>query len=63
MTRTYTAEPIWTWKCSRCGGESADALARQQGGLPSADEMRRRGWRIPDRSDLDLCPVCVKDIG
>ena len=61
MTRTYTARPVWTWKCDRCGFETGD-LARQQYGLPSPDVMRDRGWVIADLHG-DLCPRCVKESG
>lgn len=59
MTRTYTAKPVWTWKCDECGIEKH--LARSQSGalgLPSPDEMRERGWFIAD-SFGDKCPKCV----
>lgn len=59
MTRTYTAKPIWTWKCDECGREQL--LAREQSGsmgLPSMDEMRERGWFIAE-SFGDKCPLCV----
>lgn len=59
MTRTYTAKPIWTWKCDECGREQH--LAREQSGsmgLPSMDEMRLNGWFIA-RSFGDKCPLCV----
>lgn len=58
MTRTYTAKPIWTWKCDQCGREHD--LARNQSGaegLPSIDQMRERGWFIAEKYG-DLCPPC-----
>ena len=59
MTRTYTAQPVWTWKCDRCGRESH--LARQQSGslgLPTIDYMRDAGWFIAEKFG-DLCPICA----
>lgn len=58
MTRTYTAKPVWTWKCDQCGREHE--LARNQsgpGGLSSMEQMRARGWFIAE-SFGDLCPPC-----
>lgn len=59
MTRTFTAQPVWTWKCDRCGRESH--LARKQSGplgLPTGEEMRAAGWHIAEMYG-DLCPICA----
>lgn len=56
MTRTHTARPIWTWRCDECGIESGD-LAFDSSGLPSYDDMRRRGWFIAEKWG-DKCPKC-----
>lgn len=63
MTRTYTARPVWTWKCDRCGRESD--LARSQSGtngLPAPDAMRERGWYVAEVFG-DLCPECAAASG
>jgi len=56
MTRTYTAKPVWTWRCDECGHE--ERIAREQSLLPTPAEMRAVGWFIADRWG-DLCPECV----
>lgn len=58
MTRTHTAQPIWTWSCDRCSATSGD-LAHLQSGLPPPDEMRERGWFIADTWG-DLCSRCAQ---
>lgn len=56
MTRTYTAKPVWTWRCDECGHE--ERIAREQSLLPTPAEMRQVGWFIAERWG-DLCPECV----
>lgn len=59
MTRTFTDNPVWTWKCDECGREQH--LARAQSGsmgLPTPEEMREKGWFIAEMFG-DRCPLCV----
>lgn len=57
MTRTHTPKAVWTWICDRCGRSSGD-LAWTQWGLPTIDEMRKRGWFIAELVG-DMCPRCL----
>lgn len=56
MTRTHTKKPVWTWRCDSCFREFD--IGRTQHDLPTLDEMRERGWEIPDNYG-DKCPACV----
>jgi hypothetical protein len=56
VTRGYTAKPVWTWICDRCGAESG--LAREQSKLLGIRAMRTLGWFIAELHG-DLCPRCV----
>ena len=56
MTRCYTKKPVWTWRCDECGYE--ERLAREQGTLPTPDELRAVGWFIASIWG-DMCPECV----
>lgn len=56
MTRTYTARPVWTWRCDECGHE--ERIAREQSLLPTPAAMREVGWFIADLFG-DKCPECV----
>ena len=58
MTRTFTQNPVWTWRCDRCGRE--ESLSREQSGLPEVEQMRQRGWFIA-RLFGDLCPECNRE--
>ena len=58
MTRAHFKRPVWTWSCDRCGKTSGD-LATEQRGLPTPEQMRRRGWFIAETWG-DRCPECVK---
>jgi len=55
VTRTHTSSPVWTWKCDECGYEAW--LERNQGDLPTPNEMREHGWFIAEKFG-DLCPMC-----
>jgi hypothetical protein len=57
MTRTFTRDPVWTWYCDRCDRSSGD-LSWLGNGLPTADEMRSRGWFIAEKWG-DRCAQCV----
>ena len=56
MTRQHTSKPVWIWSCDRCESTSGD-LAHAQDQLPSAEDMRERGWFIAERWG-DLCSKC-----
>ena len=58
MTRAHFKRPVWTWFCDRCGKTGGD-LATEHQGLPTPDEMRRRGWFIAETWG-DRCPECVE---
>ena len=58
MTRAYFKRPVWTWFCDRCGKTSGD-LATEHQGIPTPEQMRRRGWFIAETWG-DRCPECVE---